>query len=384
MDSQIQSVRGWMFDAALPHWADVGIDRQRGGHVESLSLDGGRPGTENAKRIRVAARQLYVFSHADVLGWSGAAAVADHLYEYLIESCWQGDGVGWPRTLDANSRTVLDPTPDLYDFAFAMFALAWRHKATGDRGAIELAHRSLDVLDARFRHPAGGFEHELPSGSLPRRQNPHMHLTEAAVALSETSGDARFLNLAFELSELFQTRIVRMPSGVLPEFFDGDWTPAPGEEGLRIEPGHQFEWAWILSRIQTLSGRDHSSVVRALVTWAEAHGVDRESEATVMGVRDDGVVVDPTLRVWPNTERIKGWIGLHEVSGECADAAVVQGVGVLLRRFLAAHERAGCWVEAYDGGGRPSYDKVPASTLYHLFLAFSEVLRVENSNALGS
>lgn len=384
MSSLVQSVRSWMFEAALPHWAGVGIDRQRGGHFESLSLDGRQPGNEVAKRIRVAARQLYVFSHADMLGWSGAGDVADHLYEYLIDCCWQGEDVGWPRTLDANSRAVLDPTPDLYDYAFAMFALAWRHKATGDRDAIELAHRSLDILDARFRHPAGGFEHELPSGSLPRQQNPHMHLAEAALALGETTGDARFLNLALELSELFQTSIVRMPSGVLPEFFNDDWTPIQGEDGRRVEPGHQFEWAWILSRIQALSGRDHSAVVRALVTWAETHGVDRESKAILMGVRDDGSVVDPLLRVWPNTERIKGWIGLHDVDGSDAGIAVDESLRVLFTRFLEPHQTAGCWVEAFDPSGRQTYDKVPASTLYHLFLAFSEVLRLADADALGA
>ena len=37
-------------------------------------------------------------------------------------------------------------------------------------------------------------------------------------------------------------------NGALHEFFDADWNPAPGIEGRIVEPGHQFEWAWLLLR----------------------------------------------------------------------------------------------------------------------------------------
>ncbi len=37
-------------------------------------------------------------------------------------------------------------------------------------------------------------------------------------------------------------------TGGLREFFKADWTPYDGEKGRIMEPGHQFEWAWLLAR----------------------------------------------------------------------------------------------------------------------------------------
>lgn len=375
MEKLVQNLRDWMFGAALPHWAEVGIDRRFGGSFESLTLDGRGPSGETFKRVRVVGRQLYVFSHAQMLGWREAGTVADHLYEYLRGTCWQGAKAGWPRTLHHETGDVLDGTPDLYDYAFALFALGWRHKATGDSDAITMAHETLDIIDTRFRHTAGGFHHELPA-ALPRQQNPHMHMTEAALVLAESSGDARFLDLANELASLFETKIARAPSGVLPEFFNDDWTVADGEAGRWVEPGHQFEWAWILARHQELSGVDHTSAVRALVGRAERYGVDQTTQVTRNGVSDEGFVLDRGSRVWPNTERIKGWIGLSEVSGEAPWAAIEGSVSALFERYIGSTAPEGCWIEAYDADGRPTYDRIPASSFYHLFLAFSEVLRI--------
>jgi mannose/cellobiose epimerase-like protein (N-acyl-D-glucosamine 2-epimerase family) len=48
---------------------------------------------------------------------------------------------------------------------------------------------------------------------------------------------------------------------------------------------------------------------------------------------------------------------------------------LLLTRYLA-HKPDGTWIDAFDGEGRPVVKSIPASTLYHVFLAFAEVLRV--------
>ena len=37
----------------------------------------------------------------------------------------------------------------------------------------------------------------------------------------------------------------------------------------------------------------------------------------------------------------------------------------------------GLWIDAFDAEGRPQSANAPASSLYHLFLAFAEVLRLE-------
>jgi mannose/cellobiose epimerase-like protein (N-acyl-D-glucosamine 2-epimerase family) len=372
-------VEQWLRQEALPLWTTHGLDQDFGGVIEAFALDGRTPAPIPFKRARVSCRQVYVFSHAQVLGWRGADAAADHAYQFLVNRFWQGEGAGWVRRVTPRGA-IEDGTPDLYDYAFALFALGWRYRATGDHHALGLAHRTMDIIDARFRHPGGhGFHNELPA-ALPRQQNPHMHLMEAALVLAEVADDQRFLALADELATLFKTRLARFPEGVLPEFFDDDWRPVAGEKGRWIEPGHLFEWAWILAQHAKVSGADHVSQVRALVAWAERHGVDPKTGFTVNGVRDDGVPIDAGTRTWPNTERIKGWLGLYELTGEDPTTAVVEATNVLMDRIFGLAP-AGAWIDAFNSEGLPSVATIPTSTLYHVFLAFSEVLRLAPSLA---
>lgn len=379
-------LRAWLFDAALPVWITRGLDPIHGGPVESLNLAGSGPSDAVFKRARVCARQIYVMSHAAILlredqGRSDLAAAArasaTDLFAHFQAAFWQGPDRGWLRTVSADGAP-LDATPDLYDHAFALFALGWYHQATGDGAALELAYATLDLLEARFRHPQGlGFYHEVPP-SLPRQQNPHMHLCEAALVLAQSGGQPRFVALADEMAALFTRHLVRMPEGILPEFYGPDWQPIAGEPGRRVEPGHQFEWAWILAQHQKLVGTDHAPVIRALVTWAERHGVDPLTHVTFNAVRDDGVAIDRGSRIWPNTERMKGWIGASEIVGLDPWPAVEGSARLLLDRYLGPAPR-GMWIDSFDAQGAPDAATIPTSTLYHLFLAFAEALRIDPS-----
>lgn len=374
MNPQVaERIRAWMFEEALPFWTTSGLDRVHGGVVESFLLDGRTPTSAGFKRTRVICRQLYVFSHAELLGFPAAAEAADWAYSFLVNKHWAGETRGWLRRVTQGGEE-LDPTPDLYDYAFALFALGWRHKTRKDPKTLTLAHQTLDILDSQFRHPGGqGFHAALPA-SLPREQNPHMHLIEAALVLAESSGEARFHNLANDIATLFKTHICRLPVGILPEFFDDAWAPVPGDKGRWIEPGHQFEWAWILAQHQKLTGDDHTAVVRALASWAEQHGVDQASQVTFNRVGDDGAPFDKGSRTWPNTERMKGWIGLAELAGVDPWPAVEGSADLLLDRYLGRAPKA-CWIDQFDASGAPKAEAIPSSTLYHVFLAFAEALR---------
>lgn len=370
----VDELKTWMFDVALPFWAGPGLDRRHGGVVESFAMDGVSPSGEAFKRTRVACRQLYVFSHAQCMGWAPAAAAADHVYDFLLQHARRGPEAEWPRRLTLDNAW-LDPTPDLYDYAFVLFALGWRFKATGDQGALALAHQTLDFIERHFRHPNGlGFHAALP-GALPREQNPHMHLTESALVLAEASGDQRFFDLAASLIDLLKTRLIGMPEGILPEFFDEDWRPIAGEKGRWTEPGHQFEWSWILSQHQKLCGANHAEVVAAMVDRGEQFGVDPATQATFNRVRDDGFVLDAGSRTWPNTERMKGWIALFELTGRDPSQALAGSGRLLLDRYLFPAP-PGRWIDSYDAAGAPTAATIPTSTLYHVFLAFAETIRI--------
>jgi mannose/cellobiose epimerase-like protein (N-acyl-D-glucosamine 2-epimerase family) len=376
--SHREAIHRWLFSAALPWWAANGLDRAHGGYVEQMTLHG-RDACAPFKRTRVTARQVYVFSHAYLLGFEPGASLAQHGIDFLVSKTWNGPEQGFARCLTREGG-ALDPTPDLYDLAFVLFAFAWFHKATGDAAARAWMHRTLDFIETQMRVPGGeGFRDELPAsaGKPPvwRRQNPHMHLTEACLAAFEATGETRFADLAKELIGLFRTRFFDLGSRTLAECFTENLQRAPGEAGRAVEPGHQFEWSWLLNSARKQLGLDLAREIRSAAAFAEEHGVDRDSGATFNCVRDDGTPIDRGSRTWPNTERLKAAIALYELDGTDPAPVVRSSGSLLLERYLA-HTPHGTWVDAFDAGGAPIAEFIPTSTLYHVFLAFAELLRV--------
>jgi mannose/cellobiose epimerase-like protein (N-acyl-D-glucosamine 2-epimerase family) len=364
-------IRTWMFDAALPFWAAHGVDTSHGGFYEELGFDGA-PTSVDFKRVRAMCRQVYVFSHAALLGWREGAQLSADGFDYVVRKAWQGPELGWAKTLSRDG-IVRDSTADLYDQAFGLYAMAWRHRLSGDAEALKLARQTLEFVDTHMRDSGGaGFWSALPGGGA-RAQNPHMHLLEACLAAFETSAEQQFLDVANEIAALFHARF--FDGRTLGEHFTTDWRRAPGEKGRVVEPGHHFEWGWLLAQHQRHTGMNSADAARALMAFAEAHGVDEESGAVFNSVRDDGAPLDRGSRTWTNCERIKGWLGLFECGGEDASPAA-SSARLLLERYLSVSPR-GAWQDHFDAAGAPLAAIVPASTFYHVFAAFAEVLRLE-------
>jgi mannose/cellobiose epimerase-like protein (N-acyl-D-glucosamine 2-epimerase family) len=362
------AVRDWMFQQALPFWAAHGIDTSHGGFLEEIAADGAATGVD-FKRLRVQCRQTYVFSHAALLGWTSGADLSRRGYEFLTAKARLPDG-GWARRL-TRAGDVSDSAADLYDIAFVIFAMAWRYKLSRDPEALRHAREALDFVQTRMAGPGGGYWHKLPPAG-PRLQNPHMHLTEACLAAFEASADQRFLDQAGELVGLFKRRL--FDGRALGERFDEDWRRLKDE--ARLEPGHHFEWAWILAQYQRLSGVDCTPEAIAAVAFAERFGVDGDSRAVFDAVREDGSPLQASSRAWPNTERIKAWLALFELTGRDPRAPVAESLRLLFGRYFRDVPR-GAWIDQFDDKGRAMVEAVPASILYHLFLAFAEVLRFE-------
>lgn len=364
--------REWLFERALPWWAAHSWDEDNGGVVEAFTFDG-KDAALPIKRTRVLCRQIYVFSHAHVLGWSDGLELAQRCVRHLTESIWAGPQKGFPRLL-TRSGAVKDPTIDLYDHAFALFGLAWHARATGSRNSLDWTYRTLDFIEEKLRHPTQpGFLHQTPVEG-PRLQNPHMHLTEACLVAFETTGDNRFRDIAREIVDLFTTRFCDPSTGALYESFTDDLKPVPGPDGKIVEPGHQFEWSWILNALRPHLAVDVAPVIRTLHDYAERHGVDPRTGAVRDAISSDGVIIAGGSRTWPNTERVKSAIAIQELDGTNVTPILEQTCSLLFDRYLGVQPN-GTWADAFDARGKLSARNVPTSTLYHLFLAFAELLR---------
>jgi mannose-6-phosphate isomerase len=363
----------WAIDAALPLWATAGFDPEHGRFEERLTLGGGRL-PDVPLRLMSQARQIHAYALAARRGWHpGALALAERAYASMVRDYHgRDDRAGWVFSVRRDGA-VADARRDLYTHAFVLLAIASYVQATGRRDALALADQTLAFVDRHMAAPTGGgFVEELPSNGGLRRQNPHMHLFEALLALWECSHQERFLARATELFDLFATRFFRDP-GILGEYFTADLEPADGVVGRIVEPGHHHEWVWLLRRFEEASARSVQAYVNALYGHADRHGFD-EAGMIIGELLVDGTPRAGTRRIWPVTEAIRTNLvearrGRMQGEGRAAALAVV-----LRDRFLTVDPPGG-WLDRLDDKGRCVSEYMPASTLYHLLGAIDELSR---------
>lgn len=365
-----ERVRSWLFDTALPLWAERGVDASGLFH-EKLDFKGW-PDLASTRRMRVQARQLYVFAEAALMGWTPGHAIAERGMERLVETCWQADGnPGFVHLLTPDGG-VANPLRDLYDHAFGLFALAAVHRLNGDPHARRLADDILAFLDRDWAHEAGGYEEALPGGGLPRRANPHMHLLEALLAWHGATGDPAYLDRANVLIDLLRRFFFDPATGTLTEFFDARWQRATGADGAVVEPGHHCEWAWLLVRAAERGALDAREEARALYRFALQHGIDKAGFA-IDECNPQGRQTRASRRSWPQTELIKAHIAMAGLGETGAADGAARVADALFDTYLAT-DVPGLWMDQYDDAGKGITGNVPASTFYHLMVAFREVL----------
>ncbi len=359
---------GWLCDAAYPLWSTRGRD-PAGGFHERLAQDG-QPLAE-ARRSRVNPRQVYCFAMAPSLGWRGdVAALVQHGLDYFLSRYRRPDGLF--RTLVNADGSPRDDRALLYDQAFGLLAFnvaagIGTARAERDRLAIEL--HAL-VVEKMKRAGAPGFESGVPA-SLPLLSNPHMHLFEAALAGSEMCPEnALWKTLADELAELALAKFIDQKSGALRECFDAQWNPAPGIDGRIVEPGHQFEWAWLLLRWGGSKNARARDAALKLIDIGEHYGV-RDGLAT-NSLLDDFSPHDAGARMWPQTERIKAAALAARLTGEPRYFAMTAAATDGLFRYLDT-PIPGLWYDRIDAEGNRIDEPAPASSFYHLVAAIQEL-----------
>ncbi len=367
-------VRQWLVDAALPLWSTTGVDADAGGFVERLALNG-TPDLVAPKRVRVQARQIYVFSHAKLSGLlpEGDRIAAQGIAFVMRHGFPDGIARGAVHSLERDGK-VRDAKRDTYDHAFLLFALSWYHRATDDAQVRKTILALGDAIWMILRHPNGAGFVVDDSGTDELHQNPHMHLFEAVLAAFDATGEPVFLDRARELFELFRGRMFDPELGVLREFYDADWQPAAGEAGRIVEPGHHAEWVWLLKWYADRAGEPLCAEAARLYDFADTHGRPGAGVLLCDELWTDGAVKKASTRSWPQTEAIKAEVAMAEAHGQPLGTRADALVEALFDTFLDKTV-PGAWIDWVDTDGDPLAQAIPASTFYHVFLGLSEYLR---------
>ena len=386
-------IRSYLLQQLVPLWCDQGT-ATNGGIVEQLDRNQ-QPILLGYRRHLVQCRQLYLFSAAALIGGHQRfLAKADHLFEFINQYFWDAVSGGWYFKLDDQLRP-LTPTKDCYSHAFMIFACAYYFAASGNRKAIEAANRTYEILEQRFKDTkAGGYFEaiDVDTQPAPRRQNPHMHLFEAALAMHSLTPESNYLNLADQLYLLFKAHFYDASTKTLREFFSDDWQ-YDRQTGHRIEPGHHFEWVFLLveyhqakqreTKIDSKTKEPDNSIIdiaEILFSFAQANGFDHRYGGIFDQVSSNGDVLKTTKRIWPQLEYIKALIARQTYLKQQDQALNQQRLQAAIAHLFTHYGLAsGQWWEHLDQALSPINDRLPASTPYHLFYALRQMLEHQSS-----
>ncbi|WP_292047263.1 MULTISPECIES: AGE family epimerase/isomerase [unclassified Brevundimonas] len=355
----------WLRQAALPAWASIGQD-PTGAFEEVLALDGRR--VPAPRRARVQARQILVYAEAGLNGWNGPwKSVTSTGLQRLRSLYLRPDG--FMRTLLAADGAPKDETAMVYDQAFLIFALARVSAALGEPDLEAEAIGIKDQLLAR----ADDFGGIKEGGAYPYQSNAHMHLLEAALAWEEATGDSGWASFADRIVNLARTHFIDTDTGFLLEYFKADWSPAAGEDGRLTEPGHQFEWAWLLAR----HGRNRNDPVILADAWklyeSGLRGVERRRSITIDAMNSDGSVRSARSRLWPQTEWLKASLILASLSEDGQRAQCLDQAAAAQRALWQYLTPQGLWRDKLLADGKFIDEPAPASSFYHIMAAYLQL-----------
>jgi mannose/cellobiose epimerase-like protein (N-acyl-D-glucosamine 2-epimerase family) len=365
LKSQRDQLRSWLVNKAYPLWANHGIDAQ-GGCIELLDQQA-RP-LSNTRRARIQPRQVYSYAMAKQFGWQGnAELIVRTCSNYFIKHYQRDDSLF--RTLCNSDGSIKDDRVVLYDQSFALLGFA--SAASALSAVPEFEARALQLrgaIEKQLRTHALGFLSDTER-KQPRQSNPHMHLLEACLAWAEISHDADWNNLAEEIADLAMTKYIQ-PSGALFEFFDDDWNPAPDAATHNVEPGHQFEWAWLLLRCDRKDAQQRRAAALRLIDIGEQYGV--KNEVAINSLATDFSVHDAKARMWPQTERLKAGVLAAIITGDDRYWSIASSAAEGLLRYLNT-PIPGLWLDTQLPDGSLLDEPASASSFYHIVAAIKQL-----------
>jgi mannose/cellobiose epimerase-like protein (N-acyl-D-glucosamine 2-epimerase family) len=363
-----QDALDWFNQDAAPIWFANGIDRTQGGFYDALDPQTAE-NVSDRKRLRVVSRQIYVFAMVARLGHQDGEAAVLHGLKFLFTRARHADG-GFLSSFD-NASAPVNQDRDTYDLAFVLFALAHAYDCRGDEKLRFEAEELIGFFETRLRHPLRGFVEGIPAGS-PRRQNPHMHLLEACIAWFPFDRTGVFHQVADEIVLLLQNVFLDPESGAILEYFDDTLSAVGGEPDGVVEPGHLFEWYWLLTCYANATGKA-VACLPLIYNFAHKFGKNHENGLLLGELSRSGIARQRSVRLWPHAEWVRAEIA-KLASDPAGDINNLQHSLSALWRFLETSRR-GLWFDRYDSQlGALVVEPAPASSFYHIVGAFSALI----------
>ena len=361
----------WMRLRALPLWSTLG-QSAGGAFAEAMTLDG--RAFASMRHVRVQARQIQTFAEAGRLGWSGPWRRCVNLGLSRLFTDYQRPD-GWFRARLAADGSPLGDEVLMRDQAMVLTALAAARAAGADHDDLdERAAILREALSVRAL-PNGAIEE---AGPHPWQAGVHMRLLEAALAWETVSDDPAWAQMTDRLTG-FARSVLIGADGFVFERFTASWTPV--DDGL-VEPGRQFEWAWLLARAASRRKDDEIRTQALRLHDLGRAGVMEGRQMVVEALDQTGAVRSSRPRLRPQTERLKAALALSETAGDGARAALLADAASAQRAVWAFLTADGLWRDKMTAGGGFVDEPAPAGSLHHLMALLVQIAATAKTGGL--
>ncbi|AIQ51626.1 AGE family epimerase/isomerase [Paenibacillus sp. FSL R7-0331] len=344
----------------LGFWIKHTLDEEHGGFVgeidNQLNVIAGAE-----KSLVLNARILWTFATAyRTYGSAEYLSMAERAYRYLLEHFLDKEYGGLYWMVDA-SGVPSQPKKQVYGQAFAIYALAEYHHATGDQNALKLAVEIFRVLEKHSYDPLyKGYiealsrewevtdELSLSDKDMNEKKsmNTHLHVLEGYTGLYQVWKSEE---LRVKLAELINTmldHIVDDQDRHFHLFMDEEWHIKSDITSY----GHDIEGSWLLVEAAEVLGDEAllERVRKVAVTMAEAvlaEGIDKDG-----GIWNEAVpsgLLNEEKDWWPQAEAMVGFYNAYQLTQDTRYLDASAAVWEFIDRYIVDH-KLGEWYWAVD------------------------------------
>ncbi|MGN6209736.1 AGE family epimerase/isomerase [Asticcacaulis sp.] len=335
----------------LDWWANHLVDARGGFYGEVDAND--KLVLDASKSIILNTRLLWFFSA--MAGWWGdaraltlAKRAADYIRSYFLDI--EHGGLYWILKADGQPE---DTRKQAYAQAFAVYAFAEYHRATGDAAALIFAHDLQSLIEAKYWDAENGgyiealdrqwnppLDQRLSDKDLdaPKTMNTHLHVLEAYTRLHEVAPTDDTRTALHRILTLFLDRFAG-PDGHLRLFFDMNWNDLTRS----VSYGHDIEASWLIWEAAEALGNEAllvraRPIVMALAETARGEGMS-EGGAFSYEKGFEGHL-DPDGEWWEQAEALVGFVNAWQMTSEA--------------NWLDAAEKVWAYTRAQYGAGGAS------------------------------
>jgi mannobiose 2-epimerase len=263
-----------------------------------------------------------------------------HGVRYLADVMWDRGHGGFLTYVDLAGRAAESDmrSRPVYGQAFAVYALAAAHAATGDAEPLELARRGWRWIEDHYRDDLGpgyrsgvkpdgtpfpvpvprdegvGERESIEGPALHRTMNDHIHLLEAYAELLRSWPDPGLRTRTEELLLFVRDRLFVEP-GCLYTALRPDGRPVPAP----VSFGHDVETAFLMIEAEEALGRKPSPATlraaRMLVDHALARGFDPVRGQLFEYGSAYGGPIDRSVQWWAQFEAWNAFFLMHDLYG---------------------------------------------------------------------